>query len=113
MIDQFRTMFGGVTIKETNTEIVVSGIRAKDIVRDMDKYWKTTRISQNIFNTVSGGSFSFYKFFAPEITYILENIKKYRHRWTSIRAINGIIEGMLEKTWLKNTIISYIKTVLQ
>lgn len=104
MFDQFRTMFGGVTIKETSTEIVVSGIRAKDIVRDMDKYWKTTRITQNIFNTVSGNSFSFFKFFAPEITYILENVKNYRHRWTSVRAINGIVEGMMEHTWLKNTI---------
>lgn len=104
MFDQFRTMFGGVTIKQTPTEIVVSGIRAKDIVRDMDKYWKTTRITQNIFNTISGGSFTFYKFFAPEIIYILENIKKYRHRWTSIKAINGIIEGLMEHTWLKDTI---------
>lgn len=104
MLDQFRTMFGGVTIKETPTEIVVSGIRAKDIIRDMDKYWKTTRITQNIFNTVSGNAFTFYKFFAPEICYILENVKNYRHRWTSVRAINGIIEGLMENTWLKNTI---------
>lgn len=103
MFDQFRSVFGGVTVKETNTEIVVSGIRAKDIVRDMDKYWKTTRITQNIFNTVSGNSFSFYKFFAPEITYILDNIKLYRHRWTSVKAINGIIEAMETETWLKNT----------
>lgn len=103
MLDQYRSLFGGVSIKETNTEIVVSGIRAKDIVRDMDKYWKTTRITQNIFNTISGNSFSFYKFFAPEIMYILENIKKYRNRWTSIRAINGIIDGLMENTWLKNT----------
>lgn len=104
MFDQFRSMFGGVTVKETNTEIVVSGIRAKDIIRDMDKHWKTTRITQNIFNTVGGNSFSFYKFFAPEITYILDNIKHYRHRWTSVKAINGIIEAMMEHTWLKNTI---------
>jgi len=104
MLDQFRNVFGGVTVKETNTEIVVSGIRAKDIVRDMDKHWKTTRITQNIFNTVSGNSFSFYKFFAPEIAYILDGIKKYRHRWTSIRAINGIIEGLNEHTWLKGTL---------
>lgn len=103
MLDQFRTIFGNVVIRETNTEIVVSGIRAKDIIRDMDKHWKTTRISQNIFNTVSGNSFSFYKFFAPEIMYILENIKHYRNRWTSIRAINAIIEGLMENTWLKNT----------
>lgn len=103
MIDQFRTMFGGVSIKETRTEIVVSGIRAKDIIRDMDKHWKTTRITQNIFNTISGSSFSFYKFFAPEVMYILDNIRHYRHRWTSIRAINAIIEGMMEHTWLKNT----------
>ena len=90
-------------MKETNAEIVVSGIRAKDIIRDMDKHWKTTRISQNIFNTVSSGSFSFDKFFAPEIMYILENIKLYRNRWTSIKAINAIIESMMEFTWLKNT----------
>lgn len=103
MIDSFRSMFGNVTVKETATEIVVSGIRAKDIIRDMDKFWKTTRISQNIFNTVSNSSFSFYKFFAPEIMYILENIKFYRNRWTSIKAINSTIEALMENTWLSNT----------
>lgn len=103
MIDSFRSLFGNVTVKETNAEIVVSGIRAKDIIRDMDKHWKTTRVSQNIFNTVSGGSFSFDKFFAPEIMYILENIKYYRNRWTSIKAINAIIDAMMEHTWLRNT----------
>lgn len=104
MIDQFRSLFGTATVKETNTEIVVSGIRAMDIIRDMDKFWKTTRISQNIFNTQSKGSFSFYKFFAPEVMYILENIKGYRNRWTSVKAINAIIEELMTKTWLKNTL---------
>lgn len=104
MLDSFRSLFGNVTVKETHTEIVVSGIRAKDIIRDMDKHWKTTRISQNMFNTVSSGSFSFYKFFAPEVMYILENIKFYRNRWTSIKAINAIIASMMENTWLKNTL---------
>ena len=103
MIDSFRSLFGNVIVKETNAEIVVSGIRAKDIIRDMDKFWKTTRISQNIFNTVSSGSFSFDKFWAPEIMYILENIKFYRNRWTSIKAINGIIEALMANTWLANT----------
>lgn len=103
MIDSFRSLLGNVTVKETNAEIVVSGIRAKDIIRDMNKFWKTTRISQNIFNTVSNNAFSFYKFFAPEIMYILENIKFYRNRWTSVRSINAIIEQMMENTWLKNT----------
>lgn len=104
MLDQFRTMFGSVSIKQTNTEIVVSGIRAKDLIRDMDKYWKTTRITQNMFNTVSGNSFSFYKFFAPEVVYILSQVKLYRNRWTSLRAINAVIEGMMEFTWLKQTL---------
>lgn len=103
MMDSFRTLFGGVAVKETNTEIVISGIRAKEIIRDMDKFWKTTRISQNMFNTVSNSSFSFYKFFAPEVMYIMENIKFYRNRWTSIKAINSIIEAMMENTWLKDT----------
>lgn len=111
MYDSFRSIFGQVVVKETATEIVVSGIRANDIIRDMNKFWKTTKLTINLFNSVTGSSFSFYKFFAPEIMYMLENIKFYRNRWTSIKAINGIRESMLENTWLKNTLPVDPKTV--
>lgn len=104
MIDSFRSIFGSVSVKETASEIVVSGVRAGDIIRDMNKFWKTTKLTINLFNTVSGSGFTFYKFFAPEVMYMLENIKFYRNRWTSIKAINGIREAMMENTWLKKTL---------
>lgn len=104
MFDSFRSILGNVSVKETAHEVVVSGIRAQDIIRDMNKFWKTTKLTMHLFNTVSGGSFTFYKFFAPEVMYMLENIKYYRNRYTSVRAINAIREAMLENTWLKNTI---------
>lgn len=104
MIDSFRSIFGSVSVKETASEIVVFGVRAGDIIRDMNKFWKTTKLTINLFNTVSGSGFTFYKFFAPEVMYMLENIKFYRNRWTSIKAINGIREAMMENTWLKNTL---------
>lgn len=104
MFSQIRSVFGSVEVNQTPTKIVVSGIRAHDIIRDMNKFWKTTKITQHLFSTVSGGKFTFDKFFAPEVVYMLENIKYYRNRYTSIRSINSIREGMLANTWLKNTL---------
>lgn len=104
MFDSLRSVFGNVDVKETPKKIVVSGIRASDIIRDMNKFWKTTKITQNLFDTVSGGSFTFDKFFAPDVMYMLENIKYYRNRYTSIKAINSIREAMMTNTWLKNTL---------
>lgn len=103
MFDSFRSIFGGVTVKETATEIIVSGVRAYDIVRDMNKYWKTTKITANMFNDVSRGSFRFYKFFAPEIMYMLDGIMQYRSRYTSVKAIAAIKQAMFENTWLSST----------
>lgn len=104
MFDSLRSVFGNVNVKETQKKIVVSGIRAGDIIRDMNKFWKTTKITQNLFDTVSNGSFTFDKFFAPDVVYMLENIKYYRNRYTSIKAINAIVTGMMENTWLKGTL---------
>lgn len=104
MFSAIRSVFGDVEVKQTDKKIVVSGIRAGDIIRDMNKFWKTTKITQNLFDTVSGRSFSFDKFFAPEVMYMLENIKYYRNRYTTIKAINSIREAMMENTWLKNTL---------
>lgn len=104
VFSSIRSVFGNIEVKQTEKKIVVSGIRAGDIIRDINKFWKTTKITQNLFDTVSNRSFTFDKFFAPEVMYMLENIKYYRNRYTTIKAINSIREAMMENTWLKNTV---------
>ncbi|QEM41960.1 hypothetical protein [Pseudomonas phage vB_PaeM_PS119XW] len=103
MLDSFRSIFGGLTVKETETEIIISGIRGFDIVRDISKHWKTSKITTNLFNNIGRNSLSFYKFFAPEVMYMLENIVYYRSRYTSVKMIAAIKDALLQNTWLAST----------
>ena len=104
MIDQFRSIFGGLNIKEHGDEIIITGVDARVIVRDINKHWKTTRITLNFFNTVGYRRLTFYKFFAPEFLYLLDGITQYRNRYTSAKMINQLKSAMLESTWLKDTV---------
>ncbi|BDR26409.1 hypothetical protein RVBP18_0640 [Pseudomonas phage sp. LC] len=103
MIDSFRKIMGSLSITETDQEIIISGFDGAAFIRDINKYWRTTKLATQLFNTVSRRSISFYKFFAPEIYYMLEAVKNYRSRYISIKTVNAIREAMLQYTWLKNT----------
>lgn len=103
MFDQFRSLFRGVIVKEHGDEIIINGVSGKALIRDINKHWKTTKITTNFFNVVTGNRISFYKFFAPEFMYLLDGVTKYRSRFTSIKMINALKAGMLENTWLKQT----------
>lgn len=103
MIDSFRKLMGSLSITETDQEIIISGFDGAAFIRDINKYWRTTKLATQLFNTVSRRSISFYKFFAPEIYYMLEAVKNYRSRYISIKTVNAIREAMLQYTWLKNT----------
>ncbi|ATN94712.1 DarB-like antirestriction [Pseudomonas phage SL2] len=94
---------GTLSITETDQEIIISGFDGAAFIRDINKYWRTTKLSTQLFNTVSRSSVSFYKFFAPEVYYMLEAVKNYRSRYISIKTVNAIREAMLQYTWLKNT----------
>ncbi|MFO5854606.1 hypothetical protein [Klebsiella pneumoniae] len=94
---------GSLSITETDQEIIISGFDGAAFIRDINKYWRTTKLATQLFNTVSRRSISFYKFFAPEIYYMLEAVKNYRSRYISIKTVNAIREAMLQYTWLKNT----------
>lgn len=104
MFDFYRKMMGVVEGRETDTEVQISGIDGVALVRDINKHWKTEKISMYMFNSVSRSSISFYKFFALEMLYMIEEIKNYRNRYTSVKTMAAIKEALLTSTWLKNTL---------
>lgn len=96
----FRRLVGAITVKETKTEIIISGIDARSLERDITKHWKTSRITANMFTSVSRTELRLPKFFAPDFLYILEAVRGYRSRYMSIKALAAIREALYESTFL-------------
>lgn len=100
MQSYFRRLLGTVVAKEQGNEIILSGVNGTHLVRDISKHWKTSRIAANIFNNVSSSELRFYKFFAPDFLYILENVMQYRSRYISVKTAAAIRVAMIQSTWV-------------
>lgn len=103
MFANFRRAFGAVKVRETDKEIFVEGVPADVMQRDFQKIFRTSRITTHMFNTFGRHSFSFYKFFALDIVFILDTLLN-SNKNTSKRVIQNIKDELYKHTWLKNTL---------
>lgn len=103
MFANFRRAFGAVNVRETEKEILVEGIPADVMQRDFQRIFRTSRIASHMFNTFGRSSFSFYKFFALDIVFMLDTLLA-SNRNVSKRVIQNIRDELYRKTWLKDTL---------
>jgi superfamily II DNA or RNA helicase len=103
MFASVRRLLGNIKVVQTPKEIVISGIPADVMARDIAKIWKTSRINQHMFTTLGRNQLAFPLFFAPDVMYMLETMTTHRSRYTNIRTLTKIKELLLEHTWLKQT----------
>jgi hypothetical protein len=101
MFGALRRTFGLIKVSETATDIVVSGVPADTMSRDISKIWNTSRIETNLFTSIGKNGFSFPKFFAIEVHYMLGQIDQYRYSRMGVRTIRSIQHEMEQNTWLK------------
>jgi hypothetical protein len=102
MFGALRRTFGLIKVTEGPTDIEVTGVPADVLARDISKIWNTSRINANMFKSVGRNGFSFPKFFAVEVHYMLSQIDEYRYSRTSVRTIRHIQHEMEQNTWLKS-----------
>ena len=89
-----------VRVEEKREYIHVSGFWARDLADDIRKHWGTARVSNNIFVELNARSFIAHQFFAVEIAYMMQELKKSPHSRTSKTVLDAITTGLLEQTWL-------------
>lgn len=99
----FRGLFQ-LTVEEQDDLITVKNLPADFISADLQKIWATSKIGEYMFNRLSSGRMIFHKFFAPDVLYALQTISKAKRPRSNVRAINEVIEALLQKTWLKDTL---------
>ena len=93
-------LVGFVSVKETDTHIIVNGIPGLRFSRDVYNYWKTSKLNNNMFTSISKSQIKFPKFFAIEVLYMFERLMESRRTSVSRRILLKTIEELTSHTWL-------------
>lgn len=102
MYASFSRMLGIISVKETDSHIIVNGIPGLRFQKDIYNFWKTSKIANNIFTSVSRSSVKFPKWFAIEVLYILEQLQDSRRTFCGRRTLSKVAEELIRSTWLRN-----------
>lgn len=102
MYASFSRMLGIISVKETDSHIIINGIPGLRFIKDIYNFWKTSKIANNLFTSVSRSQVKFPKFFAIEVLYILEQLQESRRTFCGRRVLSKVAEEMVRSTWLRN-----------
>jgi len=99
-------MLGNIDVKVKGDDIVVSGVSAYTMQRDIKKLWGTDRVSKYMFTDISGYSFTFKSFFLPDVAFTINKMLTAKGTTTAIRTLNKIKKALYTHTWLADTLQS-------
>lgn len=102
MISNFSRLLGIISVRENDTHIIISGIPGLRFTKDVYNAWKTSKVSNNLFSSVSRSVVKFPKFYAIEVLYILETLMQSRRTFTGRRTLEKVADELVKNTWLHN-----------
>jgi hypothetical protein len=102
MFSGLKKFIGYIDVQETPTRIIVDGVPANEIMKDIYNRWGTSKINSNMFILMTRSKMVFGKFFAVDVLYILTELYNDRFSRVNKRILRKLIEELTEKTWLKD-----------
>lgn len=85
-----------------DNRIFIKGLNTKILNHYITKYYKTSRVSNSIFQNVKPNSFFVHEFFALEFYKILEVLTRLRIYGLPVRKLEHVKKKLKELTWLSN-----------
>lgn len=102
MFSSLRRVMGIVTVSENANDIIVEGIPAGIMSRDIARIWKTSRINTYMFSSIGRNRVIMPKFFGVEFLYMVDQMIDFGNLNVSSRTLSQIKTGLLENTWLRS-----------
>lgn len=91
-------------IEIKNGIVTISRVPNRVMMNDLQRIFKTSRMSRHMFIESSSNVISFYEFFALELYYAIETLLESDRRInTSRRKLRQILELLKTQTWIKGT----------
>lgn len=96
-------VLGIIQVNETSTHIIIEGIDAWKISRDIGSHWQTSKVVNFMFNLMTRHKLVFPKFFAIDVLYIFETLAAPGPRCMyPKRGYRKIADILKQETWLAN-----------
>ena len=96
-----RAVFG-LEVTENKGMVRISGIRAYELIDDINKTFGTTRVTVNMLSRATRTYVDFHSFFLIDVEYIVRTLSKQKHTRLGRRGYVKMHEALLENTWLRN-----------
>lgn len=103
MFGYIGSLLGNINVKEDANSISITGLDARNFLDDIQRFWGTGKIGENLISFQRSKEIGFSKFFAVEILYIVDSLIAQRYTYTSRSTLKTIRERLLSNTWLKDT----------
>lgn len=99
-------MFGFIEVVEDKGSVHIKGVVAQDLLQDISKAWKTSKVGANVFCNIGfgGRALSFPKFYTIEVLYILERLMKE----TRNRVPRRILTKIYDELRLNSSVVTNI-----
>ena len=95
-------IFGIITVKEQGSMIRVSGLDGTLMSKEVARLWQNNKVNKYIFSSIDSTGFTFNRFFAPDVMYILtELVVSPQSNWYAKRSLERVLEGIKTNTWFK------------
>lgn len=102
-LSTLKRILGTITIKEVGDRVIIEGIAGHWLAADIKKVWKTSKINEHMFTTLTGSKIVISRFFLLEFVYILEElIATPKISQQTIRAARQLLVELEKSTWLAN-----------
>ena len=98
----FNRLTGFADVEQRGKVIIISGISASTLSRDMKYIWNTSKIAGSMFIKATWSEIRIPSFFALEFQYILRKLVNSRGLYTSKRVLNNVIDALETQTWIAN-----------
>jgi hypothetical protein len=104
MLSTLRRLTGMIDTQEQGDFIHISGLPGEMVANDILSVFQTSKIANNIFSSIGTSDVSFHRWFAADIITVFNRILATDDSKYHLRAMRKVIEQLMEKTWLANTI---------
>lgn len=94
----FNRLTGFADVEQRGKVIIISGISASTLSRDMKYIWNTSKIAGSMFIKATWSEIRIPSFFALEFQYILRKLVNSRGLYTSKRVLNNVIDALETQT---------------
>jgi hypothetical protein len=107
MLSMLRRLTGLIDTQEQGDFIHISGLPGDMVAKDIMSVFQTSKIANNIFSNIGTSDVSFHRWFAPDIVTVFNRILATEDSKYHLRAMRKVIEQLMERTWLANTLKDY------